>query len=66
MTAEELAAQKAAAHDKKRYVRFKTVEGRITVTPAIAEQMLADSEWGACEREDVWLTDEEWEAMREY
>lgn len=52
--------------EKKRYIRFNCDGERITLTPRDAEQMIQDSEWGNYPREDVFLTDAEWEAMREY
>lgn len=63
---EELAAQKAAARDKRRYVKFSCDGSHCIVTPDEADQMAKDGDWGEYQREDVWMTEAEFEALPEF
>jgi catalase len=66
MTAEQLAAKKRAKRDKLRYVklRHKGALGSCTATPREAEAMMADDP--DLTGEDVWMTQDEFEALPEF
>lgn len=64
MTSAELQQQKAAARDKKRYVKI-TYDG----APCICEPRDVDDMLDGCDGatiEDVWMTVDEYEALPEF
>lgn len=61
---EQLQAQKAAARDKKRYVKI-TWDGQSCICePRDAVEMASGSDGAVLT--DVWMTPDEWEALPEF
>jgi hypothetical protein len=70
-TTEQLAAQKAAARDKRRYVKVRPHKGEpwATFEPREAEAFLANASIDdECDFEtaEVWMTKAEFEALPEF
>lgn len=66
MTSAELQQQKAAARDKKRYVRM-TMDGSSCICePGEAKDMFDGGNMDGCTLTDVWMTEAEWEALPEF
>lgn len=53
--------------EKKRYVRFRLPSDflAVTVTPDVADEMITSGEWAEYSREDVYMTEAEFEAMED-
>lgn len=50
--------------EKQRYVRFSIGDYvGLTVNPAVAQEMIDSGEWAEYKREDVYLTEAEFEGM---
>lgn len=66
MNVEQLQQQKAAARDKRRYLKVRPIEGGAwcIMEPRDFEDMT--SEFHTYEVRDVWMTDAEWEALPEF
>jgi catalase len=66
MNVEQLAAEKAAARDKRRFVklRLKGEKSSCIASPREAQGMLADDP--DLTGEDVWMTIEEFEKLPEF
>lgn len=64
MTTAELQAQKAAARDKKRYVRI-TYDGASCICESCDVDLMTQ-DLGVFELEDVWMTEVEWEQLPEF
>ena len=54
------------ADEQKHYVRFTIPDYfGMTVTPEVADEMLSSGEWSEFKREDVYMTEAEFEAMED-
>lgn len=62
----DLQAQKAAARDKKRFVKLTMDGASCIVHPNELDSMLAGEELETIEQSDVWMTEAQWEALPEF
>lgn len=67
MTTEQLAAQKASARDKRRFVKLTMYGSSCTVRPEeVADMMEGREPDDPMTQTDVWMTQAEYEALPEF
>ena len=68
MSVEELQRQKAASRDKRKFLKVRPIEGGswCIMEPCELEDMTGGEELQTYEVQDVWMTNDEWEALPEF
>lgn len=66
MTASDLQQQKAAARDKRRFIRM-TVDGASCICePGEVKDMFDGGDMDGCTLTEVWMTQEQYDALPEF